>query len=258
VKGLALVALAALLPFVAKAEEHQFTNSEALTIRTDSAYLLVRTYDVPGGALRGTEMSAPVLIRTLTKQELEQTAALAASDPDHWKDRIGSNVIEPLADQPYAETNGERFLLVSVEPGTYVVGGVAATNWATKSTGMMVVSLCMGTVAFDAKPGVLTDLGTLLTAPDDEPTTIPELAKLVSGKPRGFGVVPLDVAIRVATPVTQIPEQLKEIPRVVADYRPFDAFPNYVGAPVARLAPIPGILEYDGNGRVIDLPRPSK
>jgi hypothetical protein len=239
-----MLILALLLPAQAFAEEHQFSEGAAVSIEPDEAYILVRTIGIPGRGLSGTLEPAPLLIRVVSEKEVDSPNA---------RGQGVSNVFEPLADRPYEKNGDEETLLISVPPGTYVFGAVAVTNWAMKSRGRMIASLCMGTVMFDAKPGVITDMGTILIAGDEQPTDIPELASVVSGKPRGFYPDPYDIAIRPAASATAIPEALKSLPTAPADYRAVGMFPNYMGAQISRLAPLPGVLAYDRNGNVIDL-----
>lgn len=246
-----LIAAAILAPSLAYGEDHQFTNGEPIALQPDRAYILVRALQRPEGGLRGTAKFMPVLFRVLNQQELDQAAELAKQDPEHWREKVEPNVVEPLADQPYSEGNGQSVLVMSIAPGTYVVGGLAVGNWATKSTGILVTSLCMGTVKFEARPGVLTDLGTILNARDDEPTTIPELSSVVSG--HSIGYVGEMVAIRPAAEATADVPGTAGVPRVLADYRAVPPFPNYAGARLSRLAPLAGVLDYDRDGHVIDV-----
>jgi hypothetical protein len=239
----ALLFAALFLPACAFADEHQFAGGEPVAVQPDKAYILVRVLTVPGTRLNGTLKPTPILIRLLGDDELKQADSLAEKDPQGWKNDVEANVVEPLADQPYAEQNGEEFLLTSLKPGVYVLGGLALANWASSGTGQMIASFCMGTVNFQAKPGVVTDLGTILIAPDDAPTTIPELANVVSGKP-------------TVTPTTEIPVALKSLPLAPADYGAVGAFPNYLGGRLNRLAPMANVLDYDGDGHVIDLRSP--
>jgi len=244
---------AALLATPAIGGGHQFVNGEAVSLQPDQGYILVRTLQQPGGALRGTVKFTPVLYRVLSNEEIEQSKAAAAADPENWTTKIESNVVEPLADQPYAKIKDGSFLLTSLKPGTYIFGGSAVTNWATKSTGLMTTSLCMGTVKFEVKPGVVTDLGAILNARDDEPTDIPELSHVVLGKSNSTGEVLYDIAIRPSTPASEIPEALRTLPVVAADYRAVSPFPNYAGATISRLVPLAGVLGYDADGNALDL-----
>ena len=243
----------AFLPVRAFCEEHNFANGESITVQSDQAYVLVRTIKQPGGMLRGNFRFSPILIRVLSDEELKSASALSQKDPEHWKDEIGSNVAEPLADQPYAEEGEEEFLLTSLKPGTYVLGGLAVTNWTTQGTGILTTSLCMGTVKFEAKPGVITDLGTIVTARDNEPTSIPELSGMVVGKGIDTDTIVEIAAVRPATATTEKPKSIESAPLVSADYQAVGAFPNYLSGPLSRLAPLPGVLDYDKDGQVIDL-----
>jgi hypothetical protein len=251
----ALLFAALLLPAPAFGEDQQFKNGEAVSIQPDKAYLLARTFEMPGKGLQGTVRVAPILIRVLSDEELRQAEALFQSDPKHWKEKSAPNVVEMLPGEPYAQAKGEVTMLTAVKPGTYILAGVAAASWAMKSIGMMTASLCMGTVKFEAKAGVVTDLGAILAAYDDEPTAIPELAKVVTGKSNGitsgFGPYPYTVAVRPAGAATAVPGTLGNLPRAPADYRAMRAFPNYAGAPISRLAPLPGVLDYDKEGEVL-------
>jgi hypothetical protein len=143
-------------------------------------------------------------------------------------------------------------MLVAVKPGTYILGGLTASNWATTDVGGMIASLCMGTVKFEAKAGVVTDLGTILVALDNRPTNIPELAKYVMGKETELNFTNI-VAIRPAQSSSPPPQAFAELAPLPADYRAMSAFPNYSGAALSRIAPLPGVLDYDKDGDVIDL-----
>jgi hypothetical protein len=48
----------------------------------------------------------------------------------------------------------------------------------------------------------------------------------------------------------------KSLPLAPADYGAVGAFPNYLGARLNRLAPMANVLDYDGDGQVIDLRNP--
>lgn len=242
-----------LLPLPALAQEQQFSKEQAVQLDPSKAYVLARTFERPGGALRGTIQVMPVLIRVLSDEELAAAKALAEKEPERWKEKADPNVLAMQANEPYARNKEEVTLLSAAKPGTYVLGGVSLTNWASVNRGVMVASLCMGTVTFEAKPGVITDLGAILAARDDEPTDIPELAKVVSTKPNEFTVLAYAVAVRPATAETSVPAPLAALPRTPADYRATGAFPNYPGVPISRLAPLAGVLDYDKDGEVVDM-----
>jgi hypothetical protein len=250
-RSMALLA-AMLFSTCALGDEQQFTNGQTIKLDPGRAYILVRVIGKEdcGFANIVCLRATPLFFRVLSSAELDQANALAQQDPDHWRDHVASNVFEPTPDSPYLEDGDEEVFLTSVEPGTYLLGGIAL---AGSGNGVMVTSFCMGTVKFEAKPGVITDLGTIVHARDDQPTTIPELAQFVTGLRVGDGAFPTDAAIRPATSTAEVPETLKSLPLVAADYRAAPPLPNYTGAPLGRLAPLPGVLAYDKDGQVMDL-----
>jgi hypothetical protein len=225
-----------------------------VNLEPDKAYVLVRTTSEKfcSALLCRDYWFGPILIRFLTADELQQASVMAEQDPRHWKDTIEANVVEMQASQPYAEEGGQRILMMALKPGVYLLGGIALANDAKHHP--MFNSLCMGSVKFEARPGVITDLGTMLVARDDQPTTIPELSSFVSGKPAlDDGSILVDVALRPDTDATQVPSMLKTFPVVAADYRAVPPIPNFLGANIGRIAPLPGVLAYDKDGEVIDL-----
>ncbi|HWU54626.1 MAG TPA: hypothetical protein VN175_03930 [Rhizomicrobium sp.] len=250
-----LVALLAALFLVSGsgiAQEHQFVPGEAVHPDPGMAYILARTQDMAGGGLRGTESFSVLLYRILTDAELEQYKAVAEQDPQHLKDKVPSNVTVMSAVKAIDPANGQKTMLVAVKPGIYVLGGMTAANWASTETGAMVASLCMGTVKFEAKPGTITDMGTVLLALDNRTTDIPELAKYVTGKENELNFTNI-VGVRPAQSSTAVPAAVAGLSVIQADYYAMPAFPNYARAALSRLAPLPGVLDYDKNGDVVDL-----
>ncbi|MGH3428465.1 MAG: hypothetical protein ACRDQZ_13010, partial [Mycobacteriales bacterium] len=160
----ALLFAVLILSFPAIAADREFSAGEPVTLQPDMGYILVRTYQSQGRALSGTIMLAPLLIRVQSDDEITRDAAIAQNDPRHWQEKVEPNVVEPYSDNPYAVQNGEEYLLTSLKPGTYILAGLAFSNWALRDAGLMITSLCMGTVKFEVKPGVVTDMGALLTA----------------------------------------------------------------------------------------------
>ena len=69
----------------------------------------------------------------------------------------------------------------------------------------------------------------------------------------GDGPIPEGVAIRPAISASAVPQALQSLPLVAADYSAVPPFPNYLGGPLSRLAPLPGVLDYDKDGDVVDL-----
>lgn len=249
-----LIVAALLLSAPAFGQERQFKTGETVTLEPDKGYVLARTFESKGAGLSGTIRITPILARLLSEEELRQAAMLRQSDPDHWKTKIPSNVVAMLPEQPYMQQGEESVLLTGLKPGTYILAGVALQSWASRGKGEMASSLCMGTVKFEVRTGVITDLGDILAARDDRPTSIPELAGAATGKGRNFaGTPPYAVGVRPAGSSTLVPAALGTLPRVPADYRAMPAYPNYPGTNLSRLAPLPGVLDYDKNGDVVDV-----
>lgn len=245
--------LAAALVFPALGADRTFSSGEVVSIQPDQGYVLVRTFQRRGSYISGNFGYTPVLIRVLSGEEIRRVKTEAESDPENWTKRIEPNVAVPIA-LPYSDSRGEQLLLMSLKPGTYILGGLARTSWGNSDGwSETVASLCIGTVSFKVTPGVLTDLGTILNARDDEPTNIPELSKVVMGKSIGFQMLVEDVAVRPASAGTELPEALRALPLVPADYRAVAPFPNYLQAAPGRLAPLAGVLDYDKDGHVMDL-----
>jgi len=239
----AAAVLAGVLFSTCASSEDSFRQGQPVNLQTGSAYVFVRISGKICNFLTCVKV-VPYFIRTLSSEELNQASVLAEQDPDHWKDRVEPNVVRPSVNQPYADEGEYQVYLMSLRPGTYVFGGV----WG----GLMGTTLSMGSVKFDARPDVITDLGTVITAPDDQPTTIPELKDSVTGKGIGDVVVPYAAAIKPPS-TGDAPQDLKLLPFTAADYSAVQPFPNYLGASLMRLAPMPGVLGYDKDGQVLDL-----
>jgi hypothetical protein len=236
----------------ANAQDQQvLRNGAPFAVDPASAYLLVRLM-VPKGADRYDF----VLLRELTRAERDgyeaaRAAALAkAKNPERFKFAYegASNVARVPATERYAEDGETAIYLLRVRPGSYLVAGPAGIRG-----GVPIHCLCMGSVKFEAKAGEITDLGYLLTARIDRPTTIPELQPLVGrAKQRTHFVFQFASGVRPYREGMPVPDAVKGKPHVAADYRAVGKLPNLFGLQVSRLAPLPGVLAYDED-RVIDV-----
>lgn len=237
---MAFVLLAALLATPAAAQSvHQFRSGESVTIRSDTAYLLFRTD--PRVMKDWFEFR---FVREAGPPEGPSAPPrLAASHVE-----AGGNLVKTDADRVFARTPDSRTVVLAVPPGSYVL--VAAGYEQLKAVG---TCLCMGTVRFDARPGIVTDLGHLLASLEDWTTAIPELAG-VTNPPTEYRTSPMmvAVAVRPAAAGTPLPPGLGNATVVPADYRAVGKFPNYFRTMISRLNPVPGVLEYERD-RVIDV-----
>ncbi|WP_284126390.1 hypothetical protein [Parerythrobacter aestuarii] len=133
--------------------------------------------------------------------------------------------------------------LVEVPPGTYVLYGVAV------STRGLATCNCLGTVKFDAAPGTITRMGALFADKVHEDSPVPNLEDNLGKQMSQYGFV-LGQALIPAKAGDPVPTAIEGLPSVLAEYHPVGMFAEPGAASVNRLAPIPGVLEYD-RGRVV-------
>ena len=229
---LALAPLALVMPVPAFAEGEKLLTElpagKPLTLRPDRAYILYRT-----PTMKGVLESDTVFMLDIGRTAYP-----------------GDNLARVRNSNPYATSATESFYLVEAIPGHYVIAGQSHKAFRNTETCM-----CMGTVGFEARAGVITDLGYILTDRIDTVSPVPEFHDL-SGRGaqiNGFGAM-LVSTVRPPTPAMPVPAALSSLPREPADLRAVDKFPNRFAIMVNRMAPIPGILDYDED-RVIDLKR---
>ncbi len=248
-KASALAVLLALLPACALAGDgNQLVKGAPVALKADTAYLLLRT-----SAAKDNFPVDVVFVRVLGAEELQAAVERHKADPDAKEE---PNVASVWFRDPYAEIDGRDIYLMSVKPGTYILAGPAfgaphGFLYDDKFVGRMAACMCMGTVKFDARPGVVTDLGMILSVRADKPIAVPELA----GYERNIdsSEMYLAMTVRPESADMPLPDALKPLPRADADYRAMGPFPNYFGSAIDRLAPVPGVLDYDKDGHVVDL-----
>lgn len=135
-------------------------------------------------------------------------------------------------------------LLIEVPPGTYILYGTGVG-----SRGLITCN-CLGTVQFEAKAGVITDMGALYADKVHGESPEPHLEDNLGKSMFSYGFV-LGQALVPATAATPIPAGVRALPRVVAQYQAVGLFREPGAVSINRLAPVPGILRYD-RGKVID------
>lgn len=233
-------------------EWRQVKEGESITARPDRAFLLMRLPKSSQGWV------GPAWIRLPRADELDAyevakriafaKAGAKAGDYQSFAFDTGkmNNIYGLDLGKGFANQGTTRTFLVEVEPGTYVLAGVANHR-------AMWQCFCLGTVEVQAKAGVITDLGTILIERADRPSSEPELASVTNLGTMGRIDYQLFAgAIRPlrdgASPLTG----LYNIPGVAAQYRATAPFvirsallPNF-------LAPLPGVLEYR-RGEVFDV-----
>jgi hypothetical protein len=272
--ALALLFVPALAPARAPREMIEIRAGEPVSIRPDRAYLLFRT-DRP----EGVHAFEPIFLRIPTADEMARyeaarRAAYALAEPELLRrhqqqvqrngERAGpppsletfdfdydqvSNLQHIDAARALARGRPESIYLVEVMPGDYVLYGV------TWEAGPPVVSvcLCLGTIGFSARPGVVTDLGQFVGDTVHEVSAIPELRAESGFGPSIYGYrILIGAAMRPVRAGMTIPEVLRSAEIRPAEYRAVGKFIDPGAMAINRLAPIPGVLAYDG-GRVIDV-----
>lgn len=137
--------------------------------------------------------------------------------------------------------------LIEVPPGTYVLYGVAV------GTRGLTTCNCLGTVKFAATAGRITQLGALFADKVHEDSPVPHLEDNLGPQMAQYAFV-LGQALIPATGQTPVPPALAALPRDVARFEPVGAYREPGAASINRLAPVPGVLEYD-RGRVVLPPR---
>lgn len=138
--------------------------------------------------------------------------------------------------------DGSTYLL-EVPTGTYVLYGVSL------GTRGFVSCNCLGTVSFEARPGEITQLGALYADKVHKDSPVPHLEDNLGEQMFQYGFV-MGQALVPATEKTPVPPALAGLPLVRARYSPVGMFADPAAPMINRLAPIPGILEYD-RGRVV-------
>lgn len=131
--------------------------------------------------------------------------------------------------------------LTAVKPGTYIYYG---PMYYTPGLAPAGACYCMGTVRFEVKAGMITDLGNSLMALPKfaPPYSVATQAMLkMNDERKAKGKEPLWNPSEVAYGV---PDSLKALPAVKAELVANGKINNHFGVPIDRMPPIPGILDY--------------
>lgn len=154
------------------------------------------------------------------------------------------NVYAVPVRKEYQKTDYGRDVLFTLKPGDYVLADIGG------------VCMCLGSVQFTVKPGIVTDMGMIVSDIADrydEPSKYPEVWERVKdhGTYRtGFFFV--SSALRLPNADMAVPDVIKDLERIPADYSAMGKMPVYFSTMVDRLAPVPGVLDYRGD-KVVDV-----
>jgi hypothetical protein len=129
--------------------------------------------------------------------------------------------------------------LTSVKPGTYIWYGPIQL---IPDVGYAGFCYCMGTVQFEVKPGIVTNLGNFLSlsppVSEAESELLPEVRFT-----HMFGSSVVRTS-STAEPDYAIPATLAEWPAEKGELHAAGKVNNFFGIVISRLPPVPGILSY--------------
>ncbi len=141
----------------------------------------------------------------------------------------------------FSKSETQFTYLTAVKPGTYIYYGPMFYAAGLVPTG---ICYCMGTVKFDVKSGIVTDLGnSLIAAPriappyDVQVQAMLKMAEERRAKGKEAYMPPTEVLYGV-------PASLSALPSVRAELQASGKLNNYFGTVLSRLPPIPGVLGY--------------
>ena len=147
------------------------------------------------------------------------------------------------------EKGGTSTYLQRVWPGRYVVYGSVLVNPNGGAAGFCV---CMGTIAFDARPGEIVDVGLVKASALDALTYPNMLDKAEPAEVAGLRDGSITM-MRWTLPNATLPidPRLSGYKIVPASFKPAGPVPNYYGVQVDRMTAIPGLLSYDRD-KIVD------
>ena len=222
-------------------------------LQPDWAYILARISHIKVGIFTIQH----VLLRVPNAQEMVAYRAArdaayskvrkASSSPDTPRNRNDNGPIAFAYDgkpNVFAIDSGKfiedgelRTVLIQVPPGKYILYGIAHSG-----KGFMTCN-CLGTVSFLARPGVVTDIGSLYADKVLSQSDFPQLESNLGAAMReysfyfGEALVPVKATDPVPASLSKLAIQPAQIEVVGEYYEPGAVTIN-------RLAPIPGILDY--------------
>lgn len=259
-RAAALTSLA--IPTIASAQpigEAKLLSGQAV-IEADSGYLFVTGPERQMGTL--LRMPEPDDVAQYEEEWAKQLARVQKRYPSKlasWdvkkaaaeqsKKKVPDRPIEPTAEnfsiEPIEARNAATFgqmsiynksaaprsfsYLTKMKPGRYVYHGPMSTG----PQGTVGACYCMGSVAFDVKPGVITNSGNFFAVAASTEQSV-------------------TAAVDLAAVHYDLPASLQGLPHVQAEFQASGKFDNFFHGTVGRMPAIAGVLAYDRD-KVIDV-----
>lgn len=202
----------------------------------------------------------PGLLEQWQQALVTAQAARTKISPKPIEPKRETFTIEPI-EQHTQESFGPSFVyakdpanqlysyLTAVKPGTYIWYGPITL---IPDTGYSGICYCMGSVKFEVKPGIVTDLGnSLLAAPRFDQQ---ETAQITDLRANPDQLAKFEAArVRQMSEIRYgLPASLNNWPNARGEFSASGKIDNYLGVMISRLPPIPGVLAYQRD-TVIDV-----
>jgi hypothetical protein len=208
-----------------------------------------QTREVRDGELVGIDSAKAYILYHLPEGEKNQPAQPIFMRMS--KDRIASEQLLFAArnGRTFAKVGSVRVHLLEVTPGDYLLYGLSMAGAAPT----LATCFCLGTVSFNARPGMVTDVGAILIGNARALSGFPELAgESGFGPSIDTGFWHPVAAIRIVSSLTLVSDRLPRGKVEPATFRAMGRFFDPRTTYVNRLAPLSGVLRYDG-GKPIDV-----
>jgi hypothetical protein len=140
--------------------------------------------------------------------------------------------------------------MIRLRPGTYIYHGPAFFN--AQTSGYTGACFCMGSVEFEVKPGMITDLGNFLSNAPNATMDVAVPSQQILVPNTMWGATKIEPRGAGGSVVYGLPPSLQKYTGVQANFRASGKMDNLLGLMVSRMPPVPGVLAYDRD-KVIDL-----
>lgn len=197
------------------------------------------------GRVKDWEAAVQVAKQTkkpLPERPVEPSPENFSIDPIELRDLVAFG---PMYIYSKDEASSRFNYLTAVKPGTYIYYGPVLMQPGVATGG---ICYCMGTVRFEVKPGVITDLGNFLIAAPEQVKNW-DVANVAAWRRAEEKAAKKGEAVEPPFPARPalaygVPSSLKALPAVQAEFQAHGKLNNYYALMFTRIAPIPGVLAY--------------